>query len=378
MIDFSSIAVSGVRGLLPYQPGKPIDELERELGISDIIKLASNENPLGTPASAQAAIEAALPQLALYPDGSAFRLKSKLAEKLGVDIAQITIGNGSNELLDLVARVFLSPKDNAVVSRHAFIVYPIAVNALGAELRVAEAKNFGHDLDKMAALVDESTKLVFIANPNNPTGNWLGISEIEQFLQKIPQQVLVVLDEAYHEYVEKPDYASGMTLLSQFPNLIISRTFSKAYGLAGLRVGYCVSHAQVADLLNRLREPFNVNSLALAAADAVLDDEDYLARGLAVNRQGMAQLEAGLRALELPFIESAGNFIAINFGQDAAPLYQDFLREGIIVRPVGVYEMPAWLRVSVGLPEQNARFLLSCKKVLSGKSVVGSQAAPAR
>lgn len=364
MTNFLSLAVSGVRGLSPYQPGKPIEELERELGIKDIVKLASNENPLGIPASAASAIERALPKLALYPDGSAFGLKSKLANQLSVEINQITIGNGSNELLDLAARVFLSPENNAVVSRHAFIVYPIAVNALGAELRIAEAKNFGHDLDEMAKLVDASTRLVFIANPNNPTGNWLGIAEIEKFLCQIPANVIVVLDEAYHEYVDKPDYASGLTILDKFPNLIVSRTFSKAYGLAGLRVGYCVSNHEIADLLNRLREPFNVNSLALAAAEAVLDDAKYLANGLAVNREGMKQLESGLLDLGLPFVESAGNFILVDFGCDAMPLYQSFLREGIILRPVGVYELPTFLRVSIGLPEQNSRFLAACKKVL--------------
>jgi histidinol-phosphate aminotransferase len=364
MKNFLSLAVPGVRGLHPYQPGKPIEELERELGIKDIIKLASNENPLGVPASAIAAIEKTLPQLALYPDGSAFGLKSRLSHKLSVDAAQITIGNGSNELLDLIARVFLSPEHNAVVSRHAFIVYPIAVNALGAKLRVAEAKVFGHDLEAMATLVDSNTRLVFIANPNNPTGNWLSIADIDKFLCQIPETVIVVLDEAYHEYVDKPDYASGLTIMDKFPNLIVSRTFSKAYGLAGLRVGYCVSNHDIADLLNRLREPFNVNSLALAAAEAVLDDDDYLAKGLAVNRAGMKQLEAGLRELGLPFIESAGNFVLIDFCRDAMPLYQAFLREGIILRPVGVYELPTFLRVSIGLPEQNARFLAACKKVL--------------
>lgn len=364
MKNFSSLAVPGVRGLSPYQPGKPIEELERELGITNIVKLASNENPLGVPLSAVNAIQSALPQLALYPDGSAFGLKCKLASKLSVDTSQITVGNGSNELLDLIARVFLSPADNAVVSRHAFIVYPIAVNALGATLKVAEAKNFGHDLENMAALVDGNTKLVFIANPNNPTGNWLGIAEIEKFLSRIPESVIVVLDEAYHEYVDKPDYASGMTVLDKFPNLIVSRTFSKAYGLAGLRVGYCISTPEIADLLNRLREPFNVNSLALAAAEAVLDDNDYLNSGLAVNHEGMKQLEAGLRDLGLQFIESAGNFVLVDFGRNALPVYEEFLREGIILRPVGVYELPNFLRVSIGLPDQNARFLSVCKKVL--------------
>ena len=364
MTKFSSLAVSGVRGLSPYQPGKPIEELERELGLKNIIKLASNENPLGIPASAAVAIEKALPHLALYPDGSAFGLKSKLANKLSVDALQITIGNGSNELLDLVARVFLSPTENAVISRHTFIVYPIAINALGAELRVAEAKNFGHDLDAMAKLVDANTRLIFIANPNNPTGNWLGIAEIEKFLYQIPDNVIVVLDEAYHEYVDKLDYASGLAILKKFPNLIVSRTFSKAYGLAGLRVGYCVSNQEIADLLNRLREPFNVNSLALAAAEAVLDDAEYLTKGIELNREGIKQLEMGLRNLGLSFIESAGNFILVDFARDAMPIYQAFLREGIILRPVGVYELPTFLRVSVGLPDQNARFLEACKKVL--------------
>lgn len=365
MIDFVSLAVPGVRGLSPYQPGKPIEELERELGISDIVKLASNENPLGTPASALAAIQQALPKLALYPDGSAYALKQKLAAKLSVSASQLTIGNGSNEILDLVARVFLSPDCNAVVSRHAFIVYPIAVRALGAALRIAEARDYGHDLDAMAALVDANTRIVFIANPNNPTGNWLSIAAIENFLQAIPADVIVVLDEAYHEYVDKPGYASGLTLLDRYPNLVVTRTFSKAYGLAGLRVGYSVSHTDVAGLLNRLREPFNVNSLALAAAEAVLDDDDYLQRSLAVNRAGMQQLEAGLRSMSLSFIESAGNFIAVDFARDAAPLYQAFLQEGVIVRPVGVYEMPTWLRISVGLPEENERFLVACRKVLA-------------
>lgn len=365
MIDYSTLAVPGVRGLSPYQPGKPIEELERELGITNIIKLASNENPLGVPESALNAMRNALPQMALYPDGSAFNLKSRLARHLDVKPSQITIGNGSNELLELVARVFLSPQNNAVVSQYAFVVYPLAVKALGASLRVAPAKNHGHDLEQMASLVDQDTRLVFIANPNNPTGNWLPIDEIEHFLDKIPDHVVVVLDEAYHEYVDKPGYASGLGLLARFPNLLVTRTFSKAYGLAGLRVGYSIASDVLADLLNRLREPFNVNSLALAAAEAVLDDADFLARSIAINRQGMLQIEAGLREMGLSYIPSAGNFVAIDFGRDAMPLYNAFLQEGIIVRPVGVYQMPTWLRVSVGLPEQNDRFLQSCRRVLA-------------
>jgi len=365
MKEIADLAVPGVKKLSPYQPGKPVAELERELGITNIIKLASNENPLGVPASAVAAIQKAAVDIALYPDGSAFDLKAALAKKLAVSAEQITIGNGSNELLDLIARVFLSPSENAVISRYAFVVYAIAVQSLGAELRVAEDKNFGHDLDAMAKLVDENTRMVFIANPNNPTGTCLGIAEIERFLKTIPKDVIVVLDEAYHEYVSRADYASGLTILDRYPNLIVTRTFSKAYGLAGLRVGYCVSSAVVADLLNRLREPFNANSLALASAEAVLQDDDYLQRSVDVNTKGMQQLEMGLKELNLPFIASSGNFIAVDFGRDTAPLYQAFLQEGIIVRPVAVYGMPTWLRISIGLPEQNARFLSGCRKVLS-------------
>lgn len=365
MIDFSALAVPGVRSLSPYQPGKPIEELQRELGLSDVVKLASNENPLGLPGTARRAIEAALPSLSLYPDGSAFALKQKLAQKLSVDTAQVTVGNGSNELLELLARVFLAPGCNAVVSRYAFIVYPLVVNALGAELRVADAPEYGHDLERMLALVNDQTRMVFIANPNNPTGNWLSADAIESFLARVPSHVVVVLDEAYHEYVNKPDYRSSMGLLSRFPNLVVTRTFSKAYGLAGLRVGYAVSHSAVADLLNRLREPFNVNALALVAAEAVLEDSDYLNRSVAVNLAGMQQLEIGLRELNIAFIPSAGNFIAADMQRPALPIYEALLREGVIVRPVGVYGMPNWLRVSVGLPEQNARFLAACRKVLS-------------
>lgn len=365
MKNIADLAVSGVQKLSPYQPGKPVSELERELGIINIIKLASNENPLGVPESAVAAMQKSLTDIALYPDGSAFDLKTTLAQKLSVNANQITIGNGSNELLDLIARVFLSSSNNAVISEYAFVVYAIAVQSLGAELRVATAKDFGHDLDAMAKLVDGNTRIVFIANPNNPTGTCLGIAAIERFLQTVPSNVIVVLDEAYHEYVGREDYASGLTLLDRYPNLIVTRTFSKAYGLAGLRVGYCISSREIADLLNRLREPFNVNSLALAAAEAVLQDKDYLQRSVDINTKGMQQLEVGLRELGLHFIPSSGNFIAVNFARDAAPLYQAFLQEGIIVRPIAVYGMPTWLRISIGLPEQNARFLQSCRKVLS-------------
>lgn len=362
--DYIALAAQGVQKLTPYIPGKPVEELERELGIGNIIKLASNENPLGPSPKALAALDRVKAELTRYPDGNGFKLKQALANRLGVTQDTITLGNGSNDVLEIIARAYLSPGDDAIYSQYAFAVYPISVQAVGATAVVTQAINYGHDLKAMAAAVTSKTKLIFIANPNNPTGTWFGKSEWETFMASVPESVLVVLDEAYIEYVEDSDALNGLDYVSRFSNLIVSRTFSKAYGLAGLRVGYCISHPQVADVLNRVRQPFNVDSFALAAATAVLDDTDYLQRSRSTNRQGMQQLETGFKQLGLDYIPSAGNFIVVHFDQDAAPLYQALLREGVIVRPVANYGMPNSLRISIGLPEENARFLQALKKVL--------------
>ncbi len=362
--DFITLANAGVQGLHPYQPGKPIEELQRELGLSDIVKLASNENPLGPSPKALEACRAHADQLHLYPDSSGFELKGLLSERLGVAPGQITLGCGSNDVLDLIARVFLEAGKSAVYSEHAFIVYPIAVHASGARSIVTPAKDWGHDLDAMAAAIEPDTRVVFIANPNNPTGTWRSRTDIEGFLDKVPANVLVVLDEAYTEYVEHPDFPDGVALLAKYPNLIVTRTFSKAYGLAGLRVGYSISHPEVADLLNRVRAPFNVSSLALAAAAAVLQDEGYLQRSREVNRAGLQQLGEGLKAQGLDYIPSVGNFIAVEMPADAQRVYQGLLHKGVIVRPVGVYKMPHHLRVSVGLEQENQRFLELLPQVL--------------
>jgi histidinol-phosphate aminotransferase len=359
---FSHLANAGIRGLQPYQPGKPIEELERELGLENIVKLASNENPRGPSPKVLQAIEAAASNITRYPD--AFEFTAQLAKKTGVAENSITLGNGSNQVLNLIAQVFLSPQFNAVISEHAFVVYPLAVKALGAELRVAKARDHGHDLDAMAALVDENTRIVFIANPNNPTGTWLGIKAIENFLEAIHENVVVVLDEAYFEYVDAPDYGTGLDLLEKFPNLVVTRTFSKAYGLAGLRLGYSVSTPEIADLLNRIREPFNVNNLALVAGIAALEDEPYLEQSVTLNREGLLQVEKGLKALGLEYIPSIGNFVAVRFERDTGELYQKLLERGVIVRPVGVYDMPDYLRVSIGLPEENQAFLAALEAVL--------------
>lgn len=364
-MDLKSLALPGVQHLQPYQGGKPLDELERELGISGAIKLASNENPLGLSELAKAAIEASFENGARYPDGNGFYLKRRLAEKLAVSVSQLTLGNGSNEVLELLARGFLGQQHNAIIAEHAFVVYQLVITAQNANAIVVPASNWGHDLSAMAAAVNEHTRLLFIANPNNPTGTWVSLASIKALLQELPDTVLVVVDEAYFEYVDQPGYGSALELIDDYPNLIVTRTFSKAYGLAALRIGYSVSHPDVADILNRLRQPFNVNSPALAAALAVLDDDDYLQRSIDVNRAGYDQLVAGLDALGLGYIPSAGNFIAVQVPGDAPTLYEALLRQGVIVRPIALYDMPHHLRVSIGLPDENQRFLDSLGRLLA-------------
>jgi len=362
--DFIKLTAPGVAGLSPYLPGKPLDELEREYGIRDAVKLASNENPLGPSPKALAAIRDVLGEIALYPDGNGFALKQALAAKLDLDASQITLGNGSNEVLELVARAFLTPGREAVFSRYAFVVYPIVTQAAGATSVVVPDRAWGHDLDAMAAAVTERTSVVFIANPNNPTGTWVDEQALRGFLERIPEHVIVVVDEAYAEYVERSDYPDCSGWLQRFPNLVVTRTFSKAYGLAGLRVGYGLAHPQLTDLLNRVREPFNVNSLALVAATAALADDDFLHRSRALNRDGMAQMEAGCTRLGLPFIPSLGNFITVTMPRNADDIYQALLRKGVIVRPVGNYGMPEQLRFSIGTTAQNLRLLDGLQAIL--------------
>jgi len=365
--DFLALALPGVQKLSPYVPGKPVDELARELSLNpaNIVKLASNENPLGPSPKVLEAIQRELPELTRYPDGNGFALKSSLATRYDVALEQVTLGNGSNDILEMVAHAYLAPGLNAVFSAHAFAVYPIATQAVGAQGKVVPAKDWGHDLEAMLAAIDEQTRVVFIANPNNPTGTWFGPEALQRFLKQVPEKVLVVLDEAYIEYAEGDELPDGMQFLADYPNLLVSRTFSKAYGLAALRVGYAISSPAIASVLNRVRQPFNVNSLALSAACAALADEDYLTRSRQVNTLGMRQLEEGFRALGLEWIASRGNFIAVDFGRDAAPINQALLHEGVIVRPVAGYGMPTFLRVSIGTEQENARFLEALRGVLA-------------
>ena len=365
-MSIASLAPDYIRAIMAYQPGKPISELAREMGIPEesIVKLASNENPLGMSARARDAAIAAIGEVSRYPDGGAFALKKALCARFGVAPAQLVIGNGSNDILELASQAFLAPGLSAVYSRHAFAVYPLATNARGARGIEVAAKNFGHDLDAMAAAIEPQTRVVFIANPNNPTGTFVPGAELEAFLAKVPRHVLVVLDEAYTEYLAPEQRYDSIAWLARFPNLLVSRTFSKAYGLAGLRVGYGIAHPEVADLMNRVRQPFNVSSVALAAAEAALGDDEFLARSAELNRRGMTQLVAAFRELGLEWIPSAGNFVTFKVG-DAIGVNQALLRQGVIVRPIAAYGMPHWLRVSIGLPEENARFIEALRQALA-------------
>jgi len=367
---FIKLCAPGIAELSPYVPGKPISELERELGICDSVKLASNENPLGPSALAVQAAAGQLGELARYPDGGGFELRQALARRHRVAPEAITLGNGSNDVLDLVARTFLAPGTEAVFSRHAFAVYPICTQAVGATARIAPAHDgsrgprYGHDLEAMAALVGKKTRVVFIANPNNPTGTWLPQEQLYAFLRALPSHLVVVVDEAYFEYVAEPAYPDASLWLGEFPNLIVTRTFSKAYGLAALRVGYGLSHPDVAAFLNRVRQPFNVNSLALAAARAALDDDRHLREVVRCNREGMTMLEAGLRDLGLEWIPSVGNFLCVDLGRPAGEVDARLLRRGCITRPVANYGLPEHLRVTVGLDKENRRFLEALGEVL--------------
>lgn len=349
-------ALPYVRAIAPYQPGKPITQLAREMGIpvESIVKLASNENPLGMSPKAKIALEAAVGTLERYPDD--FQLKAAVAAHTGLGRERIVLGNGSNDLLDIAARVFLAPGRSTIISQHAFAVYPIASLTVGAEPITVPAKNFGHDLDAMRAAVRPDTRLIWIANPNNPTGTFLPYAELESFLRALPDDVAVVLDEAYNEYLPDGVQGDSRDWLGEFPNLVITRTFSKIHGLAGLRVGYALASAEIADLMNRVRQPFNCNNLALAAATAALDDHEFVARSQRVNRAGMEQLVAGFRHLGCEFIPSYGNFITFRAG-DAAAINEKLLRQGVIVRPIAGYGMPEWLRVTVGTEAENRRFL---------------------
>lgn len=363
--SFLELCAPGIPDLHPYVPGKPLSELERELGIKDSIKLASNENPLGPSPLAMAAVQKAAIDWSRYPDGGGFDLRRALAEYHHVEPEAVIIGNGSNDVLDIIARAFLAPGVEAVYDQHAFAVYPICTQAVGARGRVAPAQDgsrgprYGHDLGAMLGLINEHTRVVFIANPNNPTGTWLSRDEFGDFIASLPSHVILVIDEAYFEYVQEPGYPDATQWLAAQPNLIVTRTFSKIHGLAGLRVGYGLGHPDIISLLNRVRQPFNVNSIAQAAALAALHDQAHIEASRRINLSGMAQMTAGLQALGLEFIPSVGNFLCVDVGRPAREVDAALLRSGVITRPVANYGLPNHLRVTIGLEAENQRFLQS-------------------
>ncbi len=367
MMNYSELAPAYIRAIAPYQPGKPISELERELGITGIVKLASNENPLGASPKAVAAARAALDEIGLYPDGNGYALKDALVKRYGVAHDRVVLGNGSNDLLELSARAFLTVGDRVVYSDHAFAVYPLATQAVGAVGISIAARDFGHDLDAMRnAAVDQRAKMIFVANPNNPTGTFVPGTELIEFLRALPAHILVVLDEAYNEYLPADCRYDSVGWLGEFPNLIISRTFSKAYGLASLRVGYALGDREVMGMLNRVRQPFNVNSMAQAAAVAAILDTEFVQQTYALNLRGMKQITGALTELGLDHIPSYGNFVSFRIS-DAPRVYRRLLESGVIVRPIANYGMPDYLRVSIGLESENDKFLSALTRILGEK-----------
>jgi histidinol-phosphate aminotransferase len=352
-----------IRAVSPYQPGKPITQLAREMGLAvdQIVKLASNENPLGMSPKARAAAVEAMAALARYPDD--FALKQALSERTGLGMERIVLGNGSNDVLDLIARVFLAPGRSAIFAQYAFAVYPLATLTTGAEGIAVAARDFGHDLQAMRAAIRPDTRLIWIANPNNPTGTFLPYPQLRLFVESVPADVVVVLDEAYNEYLPPAERFETTAWLAEMPNLVITRTFSKIYGLAGLRIGYALASADIADLMNRVRQPFNCNNLALAAAAAALDDHQFVAASYALNRAGMEQIVGGLKRLGCTHIPSHGNFVTFRV-IDASLVNQSLLKQGVIVRPIAAYGMPDWLRVTIGTETENLRFLAALEASL--------------
>lgn len=363
---FSDQVLSHVNRIEVYQPGKPISELQREHNLFRISKLASNENPLGSSPKVVKAIQSELMNLGRYPDGNNYYLKQSLADFLQRDVSQIALGNGSNELLEMAARAFAGSGDEIVYSQYAFAVYAISAQVVGATGVEVPAKDWGHDLATMANAITERTKLVYLANPNNPTGTFFGKTEWEDFIQKVPKHVIVVLDEAYTEYVTDPDYADGLDYLDAYPNLLVSRTFSKAYGLAALRVGYMVGHPEVIGYINRIREPFNINHLAQVAAQTALTDQAFVKKTVELNQQGMVSLMRFFDDMDLEYIPSQGNFICVRLGESAPQVNQALLAEGVIVRPVAKQGTFAeFLRVSIGVQKENSHFMDALRKILS-------------
>ncbi len=341
----------------PYPPGKPIKEVERELGIGEVVKMASNENPLGTSPRAVKAMEQALQEVNLYPDGNGYYLKKSLASHLRVKEENLILGNGSDEIIRMITETFLHEGEEAIMGEPAFLIYRLAVKIMKGQSRLVALKDFTHDLMAMARMINERTKLIFIANPNNPTGTMVTAKEVNSFMEKVPQEVLVVFDEAYYEYIERDDFPQTLDYLKERRNVIILRTFSKIYGLAGLRIGYGIGPEELIQGMNRVRQPFNTNTLAQVAAQAALGDEKHLEKSRKANREGKDFLYEELEKLKISYVPSQANFILINVRREGKVISRQLMQAGIIVRPMEMYNLPHFIRVTVGTKEQNQRFI---------------------
>lgn len=363
-MNFIALANKGLQTLQPYQPGKPISELEREQDLSHIIKLASNENPLGcSPLAKQAAINA-IDAIARYPDGASFELKHALAQHLSIPTHCLTLGAGSEQLISLLIQSFVKPDHEVISSQYAFSIYAIASFANHAQPILTPAQHWGYDVDEILNHIRHKTSMIFIANPNNPTGTYINTQSLKYLLEKVPEHILCVLDEAYFEYVKHDDYPDTLALQKLHPNLITLRTFSKAYGLAGLRVGYCIAHPDISSILNRARLTFNLNSPAQAAACAALTDQEFIDQSVQLNTEGMRYLVEKINELELQYIPSIANFLTIDLAQDSTSVYNALLEQGIIVRPLHPYNMPSFIRVSIGTTEENSAFINALTNIL--------------
>jgi len=366
-VQWESLANEHILGIAPYEPGKPVEELERELGIPDAIKLASNENPLAPSDRVQQAIIAALGHLNRYPDGSAFYLRQAIAKKHGFTPDQVMLGNGSNDLIELVVRAFMRPGDEAVVPHPSFVVYPMIVQAVGGIRVMVMLRDYRLDLEAMARAITPQTKVVFIANPNNPTATIVTADEVEHFMARVPERTIVVFDEAYIEFAQGLDFPDALSYVRQGRKVVVLRTFSKASSLAGLRVGYGVADGDAVALMNRIRQPFNVNSLGQAAALAALEDENHIVECVRMNEAGKAYLYDEFRTLGVKYVPSRANFILVDVGRNAADIYQKLLHEGVIVRPMTPFGMETALRITIGTPEENRRLVKGLRAVLGGK-----------
>ncbi len=360
----SPIIPSHLQKIIPYEPGKPVEELQRELGLGDVVKLASNESPLGPPEASLEALRRALSEINRYPDDNYFYLKRKISEKFDIPVENITIGAGSAEIIVNSARSLLGPDDYAVISEQTFIMYWLAVQSVNGNLIRVPLKNYTYDLEAMAAAIDERVRIVYIANPNNPTGTMVTTDELDRFISALPPKVVLVYDEAYRHYISRPDYPDPIKYYRRGDKIIILRTFSKIYGLAGLRVGYAIANGGLSDALARVRSPFNVSTFAAVASEAALDEDDHVKRAVELNDEGMAYLGEELGKLGLNVIPSVANFILVDFGHDTSELNGKLMAKGIIVRPMAAFGMPTALRVSIGLPDENRKFVGALKAVL--------------